>query len=94
MAEHAGQKRAVVQFLKHGKKVDEHRAKGRETASDDPEDAHEVQGGIDHNIPMTIFHCEDAGGFGFGFGATALGGARYNSSKRGEQRKVEETDGI
>ena len=59
MAEHAGQKRAVVQFLKHGKKVDEHRAKGRESASDDPEDAHEVQGGIDHNNPMTIFHRDD-----------------------------------
>ena len=60
MAEHTGEKRAVVQFLKHGKKVDEHRAKGKESASDDPEDAHEVQGGIDHNIPMTIFHREDA----------------------------------
>ena len=60
MAEHAGQKRAAVKFLNRGKKVDEHRAKGRETASDDPEDAHEVQGGIDHNIPMTIFHREDA----------------------------------
>ena len=56
MAEHAGQKRAAVKFLNRGKKVDEHRAKGNESASDDPEDAHEVQGGIDHNIPMTIFH--------------------------------------
>ncbi len=60
MAEHAGQKRAAVKFLNRGKKVSKHRAKGRDTASDDPEDAHEVQGGIDHNIPMTIFHREDA----------------------------------
>ena len=45
MAEHAGQKRAAVQFLKHGKQVNGNRAKGRETASADPaEDAHEVQG--------------------------------------------------
>ena len=60
MAEHAGQKRAAVKFLNRGKKVSKHRAKGRDTASDDPEVAHEVQGGIDHNIPMTIFHREDA----------------------------------
>ena len=43
MAEHTGQKRAAVQFLKHGKQVNGNRAKGRETASADPaEDAHEV----------------------------------------------------
>ena len=59
MAEHAGQKRAAVTFLNRDKKVNKHRAKGRETASDDPEDAHEVQGGIDHNNPMTIFHRRD-----------------------------------
>ena len=60
MAEHAGQKRATVKFLNHGEKRNEHRAKGKETASDDPEDAHEVRRGTGHNIPMTIFHREDA----------------------------------
>ena len=53
MAEHAGQKRAAVKFLNRGKKVDEHRAKGKETASDAPEDAHEaVRRGTGHNMPM------------------------------------------
>ena len=63
MAEHAGQKRAAVKFLNRGKKVSEHRAKGRETASDDLEDAHEVRRGTGHNIPMTssmILHRRDA----------------------------------
>ena len=64
MAEHAGQKRTAVKFLNRGKKVDEHRAKGRETASDDPEDAHEVQGGVmGHNVLLPIskiFHRDDA----------------------------------
>ena len=61
MAEHAGQKRAAVTFLNCGKKVNKHRAKGKETASVDPEDAHEVRrAGTGHNIPMTaIFHRGD-----------------------------------
>ena len=53
MAEHAGQKRAAVKFLNHGEKRNGHRAKGKESASDAPEDAHEaVRRGTGHNIPM------------------------------------------
>ena len=82
MAEHAGQKRAAVKFLNRGEKGNEHRAKGKESASDDdPEDAHEaVRRGTGHNIPMRTssisLHRRDAHAAAQRRGGLAVGAAR------------------